>query len=103
MRKYRPTSAGRRGMEIVDWKKTITTQTPFKALVSGRQRHVGRNSIGRITTRHKGGGVKRNWREVDFRYDKLDIPARVETIEYDPNRTGYIALVCYRDGERRYV
>lgn len=90
-------------MEIVDWKKIVTTQDPFKALVSGRQRHVGRNSTGRITVRHKGGGVKRLWREIDFRYDKKDIPARVETIEYDPNRSSFIALICYRDGERRYV
>jgi len=76
---------------------------PHKALTTGFRRGSGRNAFGRITTRHKGAGHKRNYRLVDFLYDKKDIPARIETVEYDPNRTAFISLVCYRDGERRYV
>lgn len=90
-------------MEIVNYKEFITRTHPYKPLTSGHQRHVGRNSDGRITTRHKGGGVKRLWRDIDFRYDKRDMPARVVSIEYDPNRTSFVALVQYRDGERRYI
>lgn len=90
-------------MEMVEFKKTLTASEPYKPLTGGRQRHVGRNRFGRITTRHKGGGVKRLWRAIDFRYDKRDMPARVISLEYDPNRTSFIALIQYRDGERRYV
>lgn len=103
MKKHSPTSPSRRSMEFIQWRGLITTSNPEKHLTRGRQRHVGRNSAGRITVRHKGGGVKRLWREVDFRYDKIGIPARVASIEYDPNRTCLIALVVYRDGEKRYV
>src|SRR3990167_1510307 len=102
MKKYNPTSPARRQMEIVHWKEALTAHEPHKPLTSGFRRGSGRNSYGRITTRHKGGGVKRLWREIDFKYDKIDIPARIETVEYDPNRSGFIARVCYRDGERRY-
>lgn len=90
-------------MEVVRFRGVVTHQEPYRPLVSGRKRSVGRNSFGRITTRHKGGGEKRLWRAIDFSYDKKDIPARVESIEYDPNRTSFIALLCYRDGEKRYV
>jgi large subunit ribosomal protein L2 len=90
-------------MEFVDWKGVITRHKPEKSLVSGRHYSVGRTAQGRITARHKGGGEKKLWREIDFVYDKIDIPARVESIEYDPNRTSFIALLCYRDGEKRYV
>jgi large subunit ribosomal protein L2 len=103
MKKYNPTTPSRRHMEIVDWKGTLTRKDPEKSLTSGFQRSHGRNSQGKITTRHKGGGAKRLWREIDFRYDKIGIPGRIESIEYDPNRTSYIALVQYRDGEKRYV
>jgi len=103
MKKTNPTSPARRHTEFVETKGVITTTDPYKPLVFGWQRHVGRNSSGRITTRHKGGGVKRLFRIVDFRYDKKDIPARVTSIEYDPNRTSFIALLSYRDGEKRYV
>jgi large subunit ribosomal protein L2 len=72
-------------------------------LTKGRKRAVGRNSGGRITVRHKGGGVKRVYRDIDFKYEKKNIPAVVKTIEYDPNRTGFIALVVYADGEKRYI
>ena len=103
MKHYKPTSPSRRALTVVSYKKALSSVRPYKPLVAGGQRHVGRNSAGRITTRHKGGGHKRRFREIDFVYNKMDIPARVETIEYDPNRSGFIALVVYADGERRYV
>ncbi len=90
-------------MTIVDRKSFLTAARPEKSLTRGRKRHVGRNSHGRITVRHKGAGVKRLWREIDFRYDKIGIPARVVSVEYDPNRTSFVALLFYRDGEKRYV
>ena len=102
MKAYKPTTPGRRGMTQVSLAK-LTGSKPFKKLTSGGKRAVGRNSAGRITTRHKGGGHKRRYRDVDFLYNKKDIPARVETIEYDPNRSGFIALLLYADGERRYA
>ena len=103
MKKLKPTTPGQRGRIGVLYRGILTTSKPHKKLTFGKKRAVGRNSAGRITTRHKGGGHKRLMRIVDFRYDKKDIPARVETIEYDPNRSAFIALVCYNDGERRYV
>lgn len=103
MKKYRPTTASRRHMTTRSYKKVVTKSTPHKKLTQGRKRAVGRNNAGRITSRHMGGGHKRRFREIDFKFDKLDIPAKVETIEYDPNRSAYIALICYNDGERRYV
>lgn len=103
MKSYKPTTPGRRGMSVVTYRGVLTASEPHKALTKGRKRAVGRNNVGRITTRHKGGGHKRLFREIDFKYDKKDIPAKVETIEYDPNRSGFIGLVCYADGERRYV
>ena len=102
MRKYSPTSPGRRQAEIVDTSALSRTE-PYKPLTVGRKRAVGRNAFGRITMRHGGGGVKRLFRLIDFRYDKRNVPAVVEAIEYDPNRTAWIALVRYADGERRYV
>ncbi len=90
-------------MMVVSYKNTLTASRPLKSLVSGGKRHVGRNADGRITVRHKGGGHKRRFREVDFRYDKREIPARIEHIEYDPNRSGFIARLLYADGERRYI
>ncbi len=104
MKKYKPTSNGRRGMSVVSYRKTLTAGArPHKPLTKGFSPAVGRNSFGRLTTRSTGGGHKRSFRAVDFMYGKLDIPARVESIEYDPNRTGFIALLCYADGERRYI
>jgi len=90
-------------MTGIEFRKFITASEPHKALTSGFKRKSGHNSFGRITTRHKGGGVKRLFRDVDFNFDKKDIPAVVTTIEYDPNRSGFIALVTYKDGEKRYV
>ncbi len=102
MKKYAPTSPARRQAELFDT-SVLSRKEPAKSLTAGFRRAVGRNAQGRITTRHKGGGVKRLYRRVDFRYDKKDIPAVVEAVEYDPNRTAFIALIRYADGERRYV
>jgi len=103
MKKHKPTSAGRRNSSAIEYKKTLTAKKPYKKLSFGKKRSVGRNSQGRITTRHRGGGHKRLQRAVDFLYLKRDIPARVETIEYDPNRSAYISLICFHDGSRRYI
>lgn len=103
MKKYSPTSKSRRNMTGIDFRNIVTTNDPEKSLTSGFRRGWGRNNRGRITTRHKGGGHKRLFREVDFSYDKYDIPFTIKTIEYDPNRSGFIGLAVYRDGEKRYV
>lgn len=103
MKTYRPTSPGRRQMQTIDFKEYITKKNPLKALTRGRKRDQGRNAQGRITVRHKGGGHKRLYREVSFAFDKRDIPATIQSVEYDPNRSGFIGLAAYRDGERRYV
>lgn len=89
-------------MSTVTYKGVLTTDTPNKKLTFGRKRHVGRNNQGRITQPHKGGGNKRNYRMIDFKMDKIGIPGKIETVEYDPNRSGFIGVVLYRDGERRY-
>jgi large subunit ribosomal protein L2 len=85
------------------YRGVLTRKSPEKALTVGFKRHVGRNNAGRITVRHKGGGHKRRFRIVSFMYDKKEIPAKIIALEYDPNRTGFIALLQYKDGERRYV
>ncbi|MDO8493406.1 MAG: 50S ribosomal protein L2 [bacterium] len=103
MKFYKPTSKSRRGMSTVTYRGVLTASEPHKALTSGGKRDVGRNGDGRITVRHKGGGHKRMFRMVDFKYDKQNIPAKIESVEYDPNRTSFISLACYADGERRYV
>jgi len=90
-------------MTTVSFSDKLTTRTPHKALPSGGKRHMGRNNAGRITVRHKGGGHKRLLRDIDFTYEKKHVPAKVETIEYDPNRSGFIGLILYKDGERRYA
>lgn len=89
-------------MTTVTFRGKLTADEPHKALTSGGKRHVGRNNAGRITVRHKGGGHKRLLRDVDFTYTK-QVPAVVETVEYDPNRSGFIGLLLYKDGERRYA
>ena len=103
MKTYRPTTPSRRHMSGVKSRDFLTRQTPEKSLVTGGKRGVGRNSFGRITVRHKGGGHKRRFRMVDFLFDKIDIPGRVASIEYDPYRSGFIALIIYKDGEKRYM
>lgn len=102
MRQFQPTTPGRRGMTAHS-RSFLFRQGPEKRLSIGRKRAMGRNNSGRITSQHKGGGHKRLYRIIDFRQEKLDIPARVLSYEYDPNRTSYVALVCYKDGEKRYV
>lgn len=103
MKHYKPTSPGMRGMTRVYFRKLLSGHAPTKSLLSGRKRAVGRNNQGRITTRHKGGGHKRLWRDVDFKYNKKNIPAKIASIEYDPNRSAFIGLAIYADGEKRYV
>lgn len=102
MRSFAPRSPSRRHMSVPDYRHLSRTR-PEKRLLDRVGARGGRNSAGRITTRHQGGGHKKRYRIIDFRQEKLDMPARVETIEYDPYRTAFIAKVCYRDGERRYV
>ncbi len=99
---YKPTTPSRRHMTGYDF-SNLTGVTPLKRLTRGFKRDVGRNNQGRITTRHHGGGVKRVYRLVDFQQEKLNIPAKVFSIEYDPNRTSRIAQVNYRDGAKRYI
>ena len=103
MKKYNPTSKSRRQMTNISYRDVLTKTKPTKSLTSGFKRSVGRNNQGRITTRHKGGGHKRLFRDVDFLYNKKDIPAKITSIEYDPNRSGFIGLAVYKDGEKRYV
>lgn len=102
VKKYKPTSPGRRGMTGHTFEE-ITRARPYRPLLRDIRQRAGRNHQGRITVRHRGGGHKRRYRVIDFKRDKLNIPARVESIEYDPNRSARIALVLYRDGERRYI
>jgi large subunit ribosomal protein L2 len=90
-------------MTGIDYGKVLTAKDPLKSLTHGTKRDVGRNHHGRVTTRHKGGGHKRLFRDIDFTYNKFDIPFKVLTVEYDPNRTGFIGIVVYKDGEKRYV
>lgn len=102
MKSYKPTTPSRRLITVPDY-KGLSKVAPQKSLLRNVKKHSGRNSSGRITMRHQGGGVRSLYRIVDFRLEKTDIPARVETIEYDPYRTAFIAKVVYDDGERRYV
>lgn len=102
IKKVKPTTNARRGLSFQDF-SDITTTTPEKSLLVFRKQHAGRNFQGKITMRHQGGGVKRYVRLIDFKRDKFDIPAKVATIEYDPNRGPRIALLHYADGEKRYI
>lgn len=103
IRKYKPTTPGRRGSSVSDFAE-VTRSTPEKSLLVAKAKTGGRNNSGRITTRHIGGGHKQAYRLIDFkRYDKDGVPAKVAHIEYDPNRTARIALLHYADGEKRYI
>lgn len=99
---YKPTSPGRRGMTSYTFEE-ITAERPQRALLRPMRQKSGRNATGRVTVRHRGGGHKRRYRVIDFKRDKWDIPARVASIEYDPNRSARIALLTYADGEKRYI
>ena len=102
IRNYKPTTPGRRKMSALV-NEEITTSTPEKSLTVTLKKNSGRNNQGKITVRHQGGGVKRKYRIIDFKRNKLNVPGSVATIEYDPNRTANIALINYADGEKRYI
>ncbi len=102
IRVYKPTSAARRFMSVLTYEE-ITKKTPEKSLTETLKKHAGRNKQGKITVRHQGGGNKIKYRVIDFKRNKLDIPAKVAAIEYDPNRSAFIALLNYADGEKRYI
>ena len=102
IRNYKPTTPGRRKMSALV-NEEITTSTPEKSLTTTLKKNSGRNNQGKITVRHQGGGVKRKYRIIDFKRNKLNVPGSVATIEYDPNRTANIALINYADGEKRYI
>ena len=102
IKKYKPTSPGRRFMSVAAFDE-ITTDTPERSLLEPLSKRAGRNRQGKITVRHRGGGHKRMYRVIDFKRDKDGIPGRVATIEYDPNRSARIALIVYADGEKRYI
>ena len=100
---YKPRTPGLRGMSTLNYRELLSGHKPTKSLMKGGRSHGGRNSFGRITTRHQGGGHKKSHRDVDFVFNKKDIPAKITTIEYDPYRSAFIGLAVYRDGEKRYV
>ena len=102
VRKYKPTSNGRRNMSVLVFDE-ITTDTPERSLLAKKSKNGGRNNTGHITVRHQGGGNKQKYRIIDFKRNKDGIPATVKTIEYDPNRSANIALLSYADGEKRYI
>ena len=102
VRKYKPTSNGRRNMSVLTFDE-ITTDTPEKSLLAPKHKKGGRNNSGKITVRHQGGGNKQKYRIIDFKRNKDGIPAKVKSIEYDPNRSANIALLVYADGEKRYI
>ena len=102
VKRYNPTSAGQRFITTIDT-KDLTKKKPEKALVEVKKKHSGRNNNGHITVRHKGGGTRRQYRIIDFKRQKDAIPGKIAAIEYDPNRSARIALVNYRDGEKRYI
>ncbi|SHK47308.1 LSU ribosomal protein L2P [Hathewaya proteolytica DSM 3090] len=102
VKSFKPTTPSRRNMTMSTFEE-VTTSTPEKSLLVSLNKTAGRNSQGKITVRHRGGGAKRKYRIIDFKRTKDNVPARVATIEYDPNRSAYIALVVYADGEKRYI
>ncbi len=102
IRTYRPTSPGRRGMSVSTFEE-ITRSKPERSLIEKKNSKAGRNNQGKITARHRGGGVKQRYRIIDFKRNKFGIPAKVFSVEYDPNRSARIALLHYVDGEKRYI
>ena len=99
---YKPTTPGRRDMSVIDY-STLSKVAPERSLLEPIKKNAGRNSYGRITVRHRGGGNRRKYRVIDFKRERFGIPATVLTLEYDPNRSAFIALVQYEDGEKRYI
>ena len=102
IKKSNPTSSGQRFRAVASFEE-ITAKSPEKSLLESKKKSGGRNSYGRITVRHIGGGAKRKYRQIDFKRNKIGITGRVATIEYDPNRNANIALINYLDGEKRYI
>lgn len=102
IRVYKPTSPARRFMSVLTYEE-ITKKTPEKSLLQPKKKHAGRNNQGKISVRHQGGGEKQKYRLIDFKRNKLEVPAKVAGIEYDPNRSAFIALLHYLDGEKRYI
>ncbi len=103
MKSYKPVTKSSRQMTRVEYRKLLSGHKPHKPLMKGARSYGGRNSQGRITVRHQGGGHKKNHRIVDFKFNKINIPAKITSIEYDPFRSAFIGLAVYRDGEKRYV
>ena len=103
MKIHKPTSAGKRNLTTINYRKVLSGAKPEKKLLTGIKKTGGRNNRGVITVPHKGGGHKRKYREIDFKYNKHDIPATIKSIEYDPNRNAFISLASYADGEKRYI
>src|SRR5947199_4709424 len=103
LKTFRATTPSLRFTTVVDYKQEVTTDQPYKPLLEAKNRINGRDNYGQITVRHRGGGNKKHYRMIDFKRDKAGIPAKVESIEYDPNRSAFIALLSYADGERRYI
>ena len=99
---YKPTTPARRGMTVIDYSK-LSKVAPEKSLLEPLKKYSGRNSYGRITVRHRGGGNRRKYRVIDFKRSKFDVPATVKTLEYDPNRSAFIALIEYTDGQKSYI
>ena len=102
IKKFKPNTPGQRFKQVVDFEE-VTTGTPEKSLIKSIKRSGGRNNTGKMTVRYRGGGHKRAYRIIDFKRDKFGVPGTVKTIEYDPNRTAFIALIQYKDGEKRYI
>lgn len=103
MKTYKPYTKSRRQMTTLPYRELLSGDAPKKSLLKAKKDRAGRNAFGRITTRHQGGGHKKRLRDIDFSYDKKDIPAVIETVEYDPFRSAFIGLALYKDGARRYV
>ena len=103
MKNYKPSTPSRRHMTVVPYRELTTKSKPYKRLLIRLRANAGRNNRGVITVRHKGGGNKKLYRLVDFKQEKLNVPARVETVEYDPYRSAFISKIVYKDGERRYI
>ena len=103
IKSFRPTTHSLRFKTVLDYKQELTTDAPYKPLTESKNRIDGRNNYGQISVRHRGGGNKSRYRIIDFKRDKAGIPAKVATIEYDPNRSAFIALLSYADGEHRYI
>ena len=102
IKKYKPTTPGRRGMTVTDY-SVLSKVEPERSLLEPMKKSAGRNNLGRITVRHHGGGNRTKYRVIDFKRDKVDMPAVVKTLEYDPTRSAHLALVQYEDGETRYL